>query len=58
MNAENTSLFRIITRAIAQARQDGLDQLGQMERAVRSVLAVEPDLTDSAARRLVVELTA
>lgn len=56
MNAENTSMFRIITRAIAQARQDGLDQLGQMERAVKSVLMVEPDLSDSAARRLVASL--
>ena len=43
-------------RAMDQARQDGLDQLGQMERAIKSVLVVEPDLTDNAARRLVVEL--
>lgn len=58
MPVENTSLVRIIGRAMHQARQDGLDQLGQVERAVRSVLNVEPDLSDRAARRMVETLRA
>lgn len=58
MQAENASLVRIIGRAMCQARQDGLDQLGQIERAVRSVLLVEPDLSDRAARRMVETLRA
>lgn len=58
MQTENASLIRIIARATEQARQEGLDQLGQVERAVRSVLTVEPDLTDGVARRLVLGVIA
>lgn len=58
MEASNQSITRVITRAMAQARQDGLDQLGQLERAVRSVLTVEPDLSEGAVRRLAVSLLA
>ena len=43
---QNTELdlHRIVSDAVADARDQGLDYTGQTERAVRAVLAVRPDL--------------
>ncbi len=46
-------LAGIITRAIAEAREKGLDHIGQTEHAVRAALAVRPDMTASAALQAV-----
>ena len=43
-------LAGIVARALAEARDKGLDHIGQTEHAVRGVLAVKPDMTASAAR--------
>ena len=42
-------LAGIVARALAEARDKGLDHIGQTEHAVRAVLAVRPDMTASAA---------
>ncbi len=41
------SLTRIIAQALADAREKGLDHIGQTEHAVRVVLAARPDMTAS-----------
>ncbi len=40
-------LIRIIAQALADAREKGLDYIGQTKHAVRAVLAVRPDMTAS-----------
>ncbi len=42
-------LAGIIARAIAEARDKGLDHIGQTQHVVRAVLAGRPDMTASAA---------
>ena len=42
-------LAGIVARALAEAKDKGLDHIGQTEHAVRAVLAVRPDMTASAA---------
>jgi|AGTN01.1.fsa_nt_gi hypothetical protein len=49
----NPVLTRIIITAVDSARRDGLDYLGQTERAMRVVRMVEPDLAPGTARRMV-----
>ena len=39
----------IVARAIEEARDKGLDYIGQIEHADRAVLAARPDMTASAA---------
>ncbi len=46
-------LARIIAQALADAREKGLDHIGQTEHAVRVVLAARPDMTASDALRAV-----
>ena len=46
-------LHRIVTAAVADARDQGLDYTGQTERAVRAVLAVRPDMTAAKALSVV-----
>ena len=46
-------LAGIVVRAIEEARDKGLDHIGQTEHAVRGVLAVRPDMTASAAMQAV-----
>ncbi len=38
---------RIIAQALADAREKGLDHIGQTEHAVRTVLAARPDMSAS-----------
>ncbi len=45
--ADSPDLIRIITQALADAREKGLDYIGQTEHAVRAVLAARPDMTAS-----------
>ena len=40
-------LAGIVARALAEARDKGLDHIGQTEHAVRAVLALRPDMTAS-----------
>ncbi len=40
-------LARIIAQALADARQKGLDHIGQIDHAIRAVLAARPDMTAS-----------
>lgn len=47
------SLMNVIAHAVNAARQQGLDDCRQYDRAVRAVMRVEPDLTLLAAARLV-----
>ncbi len=42
-------LARIIAQALADAREKGLEDVGQTGHAVRAVLAARPDMTASAA---------
>ncbi len=56
MQTANASLTRLISAAVGAARAEGLDYLGQTQRALRTVQAVEPDLTHSDALRLVERL--
>ena len=42
-------LAGIVARALAEARDRGLDHIGQTEHAVRAILAARPDMTASAA---------
>ncbi len=37
----------IVARAITDAREKGLDHIGETEHAVRAVLAARPDMTAS-----------
>jgi len=46
-------LAGIVARALAEARDKGLDHIGQTGHAVRAVLAVRPDMTASAAMQAV-----
>ncbi len=46
-------LIRIIAQALADAREKGLDHVGQTGHAVRAVLAARPDMTASDALRAV-----
>jgi len=50
---DDPSLFRIISRAIEDARASGTDWIGQTQNAVAAVLAVRPDMTASQAMTLV-----
>lgn len=52
----SSPLSRIIAFAVDAARRDGLDSVGQTERALRAVRAVEPDLPPILARRMVESL--
>ena len=40
---------RIVTQALAEAREKGLEDVDQTGHAVRAVLAARPDMTASAA---------
>ncbi len=40
-------LVRIVTQALAEAREKGLDHIGQTDHAIRAVLAARPDMTAS-----------
>ncbi len=51
-------LAGIVARAIEEARDKGLDHIGQTGHAVRAVLAVRPDMTVSAVRLAVNRLRA
>ncbi len=42
-------LARIIAQALADAREKGLDHIGETGHAVRVVLAARPDMTANAA---------
>ncbi len=42
-------LAGIVARAITEARDKGLDHIGETGHAVRAILAVRPDMTASAA---------
>ncbi len=46
-------LRRIVTAAVADARDHGLNYTGETERAVRAVLAVRPDMTAAKALSVV-----
>ncbi len=46
-------LASIVACAIEEARDEGLDHIGQTEHAVRAVLAVRPDMTAGAAMQAV-----
>ncbi|MCW9033850.1 MAG: hypothetical protein OQJ97_06475 [Rhodospirillales bacterium] len=41
----NADLFSVVKEAISDAHSGGMEYIGQMERAVASVLRVRPDLT-------------
>lgn len=49
----DADLAGIVARAITEARDKGLDHIGQTEHVVRAVLAVRPDMTASAAMQVV-----
>ncbi len=49
----DTDLAGIVARAIQEARDKGLDHIGQTGHAVRAILAVRPDMTASAAMQAV-----
>ena len=51
--AGTPDLAEIIARAITEARDKGLDHIGQTEHAVRAVLAARPDMTASDALQAV-----
>ncbi len=46
-------LARIIAQALADAREKGLNHIGQTGHAVRAVLVARPDMTDSDALRAI-----
>ena len=52
------SLAGIVARAITEARDKGLDHIGQTGHADRAVLAARPDMTASAAMLAVNRLRA
>ncbi len=51
--ADTPDLARIVTQALADAREKGLDHIGQTGHAVRVVMAARPDMTASAALQAV-----
>ncbi len=51
--ADTPDLARIVTQALANAREKGLDHIDQTEHAVRAVMAARPDMTASDALRAV-----
>ncbi len=53
---EEAKLSKLIAEAVEEARQQGLDYIGQMERAMRVVRAVRTDLTADDAFSLVQRL--
>ncbi len=55
---DTPDLAGIVARALAEARDKGLDHIGQTEHAVRAILAVRPDMTASAAMLAVNRLRA
>ena len=42
--ADDATLSKLIAEAVEEARQQGLDYVGQAERAVQAVSTVRPDL--------------
>ena len=52
MNAD-PSLLRVIHRSVREARDSGLDDISQTQRAVLCVLSVRPDLSPAEALTLV-----
>jgi hypothetical protein len=58
MQCHHSSLTRIIGHAVDAARREGLDYIGQSDRAMRAVRMAEPDLPPAVARRLVEVLRA
>lgn len=54
---QHSSLLRIVTHSLEQARNAGLDQLSQSRQAARAVMQIEPGLTEGAALKLVEVLT-
>ena len=50
---DDDDVARIVAQALADAREKGLDYIGQTEHAVRAVLAVRPDLTAGDALRAI-----
>jgi hypothetical protein len=50
---EHESITRVITQAIKDARETGIDSVGQIQQAVAVVLTVRPDLSEVEVRRLV-----
>ena len=50
---DDAAMSKLIAVAVEEARQQGLDYVGQTERAVQAVSTVRPDLTASAALTLV-----
>ena len=53
---DDATLSKLIAKAVEEARQQGLDYLGQMERAMKVVRAVRTDLTANDAFLLVQRL--
>ena len=53
---DDPSLARIISQAIAKARDAGSDYRGQAQQAVEALLAVRPDMTATEAMALVERL--
>ena len=53
---DDAALSKLIAEAVEEARQQGLDYVGQTERAVKAVSTVRPDLTASDALTLVKRL--
>ncbi len=49
----DATLSKLIAEAVEEARRQGLDYVGQTERAVQAVSAVQPDLTASIVLALV-----
>ncbi len=53
---DDATLSKLIAEAVEEARQQGLDYIGQTERAMRVVRAVRTDLTADDAFALVQRL--
>ncbi len=51
--ADTPDLARIVTQALAEAREKGLEDVDQTGHAVRVVLAARPEMTTSAALQAV-----
>ncbi len=49
----NADLFSVVKEAVRDAHSGGLEYVGQIERAVASVLRVRPDLTRGEAMKTV-----
>ena len=50
---DDAALSKIVAQAIEEAWQQGLDYMGQTERAVNAVSTVRPDITASDALSIV-----